>query len=191
MPQNNYIEDKTFDKIDFTIEGFPKGEYEYCIFKNCNFSNSDLSRVNFLECEFINCDLSLVKTNDTAFRIVKFKSSKILGVHFENCNKLGFSLSFDDCILNHSSFYQLKMKKTIFTNSKLEDVDFAETDLNGVCFLKCDMKGASFNFTNLENADLRTSYNYSIDPETNKLKKAKFSFPEVTGLLDKYDIIIN
>jgi len=38
----------------------------------------------------------------------------------------------------------------------------------------------------LENADLRTSYNYSIDPDANRIRKAKFSLPAVIGLLDKY-----
>jgi fluoroquinolone resistance protein len=42
----------------------------------------------------------------------------------------------------------------------------------------------------LEKADFRTAYNYSIDPEKNRIKKAKFSIFGVTGLLDKYDIEI-
>jgi fluoroquinolone resistance protein len=42
----------------------------------------------------------------------------------------------------------------------------------------------------LEKADLRTAYNYSIDPSINKIKKAKFSLPGVVGLLSKYDIEI-
>jgi hypothetical protein len=37
---------------------------------------------------------------------------------------------------------------------------------------------------------MRTSFNYSINPELNRIKKAKFSMPAVVGLLDKYDIEI-
>ncbi|MGB5462457.1 MAG: pentapeptide repeat-containing protein, partial [Aureibaculum sp.] len=33
-------------------------------------------------------------------------------------------------------------------------------------------------------------YNYSIDPEKNPIKKAKFSQDGIGGLLDKYDIVI-
>jgi fluoroquinolone resistance protein len=40
----------------------------------------------------------------------------------------------------------------------------------------------------LEKADFRTSNGYSIDPEMNRIKKAKFSLEGVAGLLDKYDI---
>ena len=38
----------------------------------------------------------------------------------------------------------------------------------------------------LEKADFLTSYNYSFDPELNKIKGAKFSQAGVTGLLAKY-----
>jgi fluoroquinolone resistance protein len=57
-------------------------------------------------------------------------------------------------------------------------------------FEGCNMTAAIFDQTTLEKADLRTSYNYSIDPETNRIKKAKFSITGVAGLLDKYDIVI-
>jgi len=33
--------------------------------------------------------------------------------------------------------------------------------------------------------------NYSIDPEKNKIKKARFSTAGIAGLLDKYDIEIS
>jgi len=49
---------------------------------------------------------------------------------------------------------------------------------------------AMFIHTNLEKADFRSAFNYSIDPETNRIRKARFSVPAVTGLLDKYDIEI-
>jgi hypothetical protein len=42
----------------------------------------------------------------------------------------------------------------------------------------------------LEKADFRTAFNYSINPETNRIKKAKFSKEGLNGLLDKYDIEI-
>jgi uncharacterized protein YjbI with pentapeptide repeats len=57
-------------------------------------------------------------------------------------------------------------------------------------FDNCDFRGAIFDHTNIEKADLRTSYNYSIDPEINRIKKAKFSILGVSGLLNKYDIEI-
>jgi uncharacterized protein YjbI with pentapeptide repeats len=114
----------------------------------------------------------------------------MLGLRFENCNEFGLSFSFEKCLLNDSSFFKTKIKKTVFTGCQLHGVDFTECDLTSSVFSKCDFKGAVFSKTNLEKADLKTSFNYSIDPEQNRLKKAKFSIPGVTGLLDKYDLSI-
>jgi uncharacterized protein YjbI with pentapeptide repeats len=82
------------------------------------------------------------------------------------------------------------MKKTIFSRCSLQEVDFTETDLTEVSFNECDLQLAKFEHTVLEKADLRTSFNYSIDPAVNKIKKARFSLPDVLKLLEKYDIII-
>ena len=51
--------------------------------------------------------------------------------------------------------------------------------------------GAAFENTILEKADFRTSFNYSIDPGKNRIKKAKFSLAGIAGLLEKYDIEID
>ena len=181
-----YFTDQTFDRI----ETLTKGEYEGCTFNSCNFSDSDLSGNKFSDCEFNECNLSLAKLHKTALRDVKFKDCKMLGLRFDTCNDFGLSFSFEGCQLNHSSFYKMNIKKTVFKNSQLQETDFTEADLTSALFENCNLSQATFDQTTLEKADLRTSYNYSIDPENNRLKKAKFSMEGVTGLLDKYDIEI-
>jgi fluoroquinolone resistance protein len=188
--QENFIQEKTFDGTDFTQNPLTKGEYEYCAFSNCNFADSDLSEFKFIDCTFNGCNLSLAKLNKTVFRDIKFKDCKMLGLRFDTCHEFGLSFSFDACQLNHSSFYKVKIKKTIFKNSQLGESDFAETDLTSAVFDNCNLAQAIFDQTTLEKADFRTSYNYSIDPEINRIKKAKFSIWGVSGLLDKYDIDI-
>jgi fluoroquinolone resistance protein len=54
----------------------------------------------------------------------------------------------------------------------------------------CALKGVSFDHTNIEKVDFRTSYNYSIDPEINRIKKTKFLIMGISGLLNKCDIDI-
>jgi uncharacterized protein YjbI with pentapeptide repeats len=185
------MEDITFNKTDFTKNPLTKGDYECCTFINCDFSNSDLSGSSFVECEFKGCNLSLVKLINTTFADVKFKDCKMLGLHFEACNEFGLSLSLDNCSLNLSSFYKVKLIKTTFKNSHFQEADFTESDLTNSVFDNCDFSGATFENTIIENADLRTSVNYSIDPERNKIKKAKFSLTGSVGLLDKYNIEID
>lgn len=181
-----YITDRTFERQ----VALAKGEYENCIFNSCDFGNHDLSGFKFTDCVFNNCNLSLARLDKAAFRDVIFRDCKMLGLRFDACNPLGLSVSFDGCQLNHSSFYKTKIKKTVFRNSQLLETDFAEADLSGGVFDNCDLALAVFDRTVLEKADFRTSYNYSIDPETNRIKKARFSITGVSGLLDKYDIDI-
>jgi uncharacterized protein YjbI with pentapeptide repeats len=114
----------------------------------------------------------------------------MLGLQFGDCSTFGLSFSFENCIINHSSFYSLKIKKTSFLNTQIQEVDFTDCDLTNSIFDNCDLTRASFNNTNIEKSDFRTSYNYSINPEINRIKKAKFSLLGIAGLLDKYDIII-
>ena len=186
-----FSEGMKFESLKFQNTILEVGDYENCTFRNCNFSGSDLSNINFLECEFRECNLSLVRLAQTSFREVKFINCKLLGLHFEECNNLMITFEFDGCTLDLSSFYKLKLKKTIFKNSKIIEADFTETDLSNSSFNNCDLQRTLFKKTNLEGVDFRTSYNYSIDPELNRIKKARFSLPWIAGLLDKYDIEID
>jgi len=185
-----YTADKDFDKIDFTAGILHKGEYEGCVFTGCNFSGATLAGCSFVSCTFDGCNLSMAKLAGTALREVQFKNCKMLGLRFDECNDFGLSVSFDRCILDHSSFYQAKLKKTVFKDTQLHEADFTEADLSASVWNGCDLAGAVFDRTLLEKADFRTAYNYSIDPEHNRIKKAKFSLPAVTGLLHKYNIDI-
>lgn len=186
-----YITEKIFEKIDFQNNPLAKGEYENCHFQKCDFSNSDLSECRFIDCEFLECNLSMSKLEKTALLNILFKDSKMLGLHFDDCNIFGLSFRFENCILNHSTFYKLKIKNTVFKNVQLRETDLTESDLTSSVFENCDLSGATFDYTILEKVDFRTSYNYSIDPERNRMKKAKFSIDGVSGLLNKYDIVID
>jgi uncharacterized protein YjbI with pentapeptide repeats len=60
----------------------------------------------------------------------------------------------------------------------------------GADFGKSDLTGSTFHNSNLSKANFIGAINYSINPLTNKLSKAKFSKPEALSLLDHLDIII-
>jgi uncharacterized protein YjbI with pentapeptide repeats len=184
--KEQYIQDTTFSKSELPA----KGEYENCIFNHCNFAESNLSEYKFINCQFNGCNLSLTKLIGTAFQDVAFQDCKMLGLRFDTCQEFGLSFSFDGCQLDHSSFYKIKIKKTLFKNSQLKEVDFAETDLTSAVFENCNLSQAIFDHSILEKADFRSSYNYSIDPEANRIKHARFSLLSVSGLLDKYEVNI-
>jgi uncharacterized protein YjbI with pentapeptide repeats len=100
------------------------------------------------------------------------------------------SIYFEDSHLNLASFYKLILKGIEFKNCNLHEVDFAEADLTNAIFENCDLNRAIFANTILEKVDFTTSHNYTINPEINRIKKAKFSKIGVMGLLDKYNIIV-
>jgi fluoroquinolone resistance protein len=185
-----FEEDKVFEKEDFSQNPLPKGDYDYCTFIGCNFADGDLSEVRFLECEFKECNLNTVKLGKTIFRDVKFYNCKMMGFNIDEHSNISSSSIFKDCILSYSSFYGKAMKKIAFVFCKMQEVDFTACDLSGSSFDDCDLQDAKFEQTILEHCDLRKAFNYIIDPQKNKLKKAKFSLDGLPGLLYNYDIII-
>lgn len=185
-----FIEGEEFLNLKTSVNPLIAGEYEECSFRNCDFSDSDLSEMNFLNCEFQNCNFSNVNLYKVSFRDIKFNACKILGGRFEQCNQLMSGLYFDNCNISLSSFGKLKMRKTIFRNSRITESDFTETDLSESVFDTCDLAGSVFRHTNLSGVDLRTAISFSIDPERNIIKKARFSSNGIKGLLDKHDIEI-
>lgn len=185
-----YTEDKTFEKIDYTTQPLQVGEYEGCTFTACHFFNTNLSDVVFTDCVFDSCDLSMAKLTRTAFRNIRFRDCKLLGLRFDHCNEFLFEVHFENCILHHSSFYRRKIKKAVFNQCKLLEVDFTEADLTGVLFDSCDLTGAVFEQTILEKANLVSAFGYQINPESNHIKKARFSSSGLAGLLGNYDIVI-
>ena len=183
-------EDKTFSGIDYAEKKINYREFNNCEFINCNFQKCDLSNNDFVDCTFTGCNLSLALVNNTGIKSVRFIDCKLMGIQFNTTNDFLFSATFLNCHLDYSSFYQKKMKKFQFIDCSLKEVDFAEADMSLALLQNCDLLNASFVRTMLEKADLRTAVNYSFDPELNKIKKAKFSMPAVSGLLSKYNIDI-
>lgn len=181
---------KTFDKVIWIGKRINNREFEDCVFQNCDFSNSNFSNNTFMDCEFINCNLAMTDLTGTSLKTVRFKDCKLLGIHFSKCTDFLFTVNFQDCVLDYSSFANKKMPKTKFTTCSMKEVNFVGTNLTNSVFENCNLDNAVFNDTQLAGVDFTTAYNYKIDPEFNPMKKAKFSSQGISGLLDKYDIKI-
>ncbi len=184
------ISGKNYNRTSFPRNSAPEGEYDSCTFDGCDFSNSDLSGQIFIDCSFTSCDLSMAKLIGTVLTGCRFIDCKMLGLQFDTCNEYGFSPDFENCNLSNSVFFKIKMKGWHLKNLILQDTDFTECDLSNSIIENCDLKGALFENSILEKTDLRTAFNYSIDPERNRIRKARFSLSGIAGLLDKHDIEI-
>ena len=185
-----YKYDQQFEHIHALETPFEVGEYEECVFSHVDFGSANLTDFNFSGCVFEHCNLSGVRLDGAILRDCKFEHCKLLGLRFETCNTLVFSVSFADCLLDHSSFYQLKIKKMPLLRCSLKEVDFTEADLSEVNFADCNLMDALFDRTILEKANFTTAQYYRINPNTNNIKKAKFSLDGLPGLLASYNIEI-
>jgi len=165
-------------------------EFQDCTFRACNLADSSFLQCKFLDCTFDGCNLSLTKLSKSILSNALFKNCKVLGVIFSDCQDMLFSPVFEGCMLDYSSFMGKKMVKTTFKRTSLKEVNFTRANLSGSVFSDTDLMGAVFNQTDLSAANLADAYNYSIEPELNKLKKAVFSTSGLYGLLEKYDIKI-
>ncbi|MEI8125904.1 MAG: pentapeptide repeat-containing protein, partial [Parachlamydiaceae bacterium] len=164
--------------------------YSYCTFDSCDFSEALLHEAKFCFCTFVNCNLSLLKLDGCRFQEVQFTECKIVGTEFFKCEKQFFSVTFKNCSLQYCNFSDLDMSKTAFTGSKLRENYFTNTLLKSACFDDVDLSGTLFHNCDFTQADFSRANHYSIDPQANKIKKAKFSFPEVVGLLNGFEITI-
>ena len=114
----------------------------------------------------------------------------MIGVNFEDCNQFNISFRFNDCILDHSSFYQLDVRKTVFKNCTMREVDFTESNLSNSVFDHSDLLNAVFERSVLDGTDFRNAEHFSINPNQNQLKKTRFSKDNLMGLLDQLNIVI-
>lgn len=182
MKEAQILENYTFD--DSVLE------FNNVLFKNSDFSNKSFESFEFIDCTFLSCDLSMSQIDNTVFTRVKFENCKLLGLNFSVSSRFAFSAYFKDCILNYCHFHKNDLKKTRFDNCTIKEAGFFESDLSLVQFNNCDLSDTIFERCNLSRSDFTTSNNFSISPSDNNVKKAKFSYPGVLGLLNSFNIII-
>ncbi|WP_297507111.1 pentapeptide repeat-containing protein [Flavobacterium sp.] len=186
----NYIYDQNFTGKVLSQADIQDTEFENCTFIDCDFTTCFFRNVTFVGCNFLHCNFKAAPINHTSFRGVWFTSCNLTSVNFAMTDQVIYEFHFKDCLLDYSQFYKLKLKNIQFIHCSMIAVDFMTTDLSGALFDACNLRRTVFSDTNLEKADFYTSYDYSIDPEKNKIKKARFSLFGLKGLLEKYELNI-
>lgn len=180
--QSSYSQEE-FVKLALAGQKNKAKEFSDCTFEKCDFSNSDLGESVFIGCTFRDCDFSGAKIYACAFREAKFSGCKFLGVLFKEANPFLLNWQFEKCRIEICNFTSLKMESSIFKDCTIKETDFIDTNLKKSDFSGCDLKGSIFDGANLEEASFLDAKNYYIDPTKCRLKKAKFSQPEVLALL--------
>lgn len=177
--ENIVYADKHIVNRFFDTCTFYKSALQNCLFDGCTFEN----------CIFEECDLSLIKLKDTAFKGAHFNNCKAIGIHwFDAENPL--TIHFNRSNISYSSFFGKNLKKAQFVSCHALEVDFTECNLTQANFKDTELAGAKFSTTDLTQANFVGATNYYINPQINKVKKAKFKLPEALVFLQSLEIII-
>lgn len=190
IEQKHAWENEAFKDLKLTEVDLTGKTFEECEFTGCFFLGGSFRDVTFNECVFRDCNLSNIPLMQANMGEVLFEECKLVGLDFSSCKKLLFSIKPDHCILQMCNFSNLKMNDLSFKGSQFMDCDFYETNLSDTDFSNCNLKGSLFEQCDLSGADFRQATNYTISPDQNKLKKAKFSMPEVLSFLAPLEIEI-
>lgn len=181
-------ENKTFDKINFT-DTLLDNEYYNCNFISCNFSEVFIDNTILDSCEFKDCDFSLTKFRQTISNI-KFIACKMVGADFMKLNQFSTDIHFIKSQLDYANFSGIKLVNTSYKECKIKEASFDNADISKSIFERCDLHRTSFIGTNLEKVDFSSAFNFSINPNQCKLKKAIFSESGLRGLVDHLNIEI-
>jgi uncharacterized protein YjbI with pentapeptide repeats len=120
--------------------------------------------------------------------------SEFIGINWNTLKGDSFSAepinAARKCFFKYNNFISMKLNNFSFSGSKFQESLFEDCDLIEADFKDVRFESTQFIQCNLVKSDFRGAYGYAIDIQSNNLKKAKFSFPEVTSLLNSIDIVI-
>lgn len=183
------FEDEEFSELQLSSQQFTFKDFRNCTFRKCNFQHASFEGTRFLDCTFEGCDLSLTNLSKSSFKRCVFSSCRAIGFALSGAHSAE-NLRFEDCTMRSSSLMGLDLRRLKLTNCIADDADFTQSNLSDAVFLGTSFAEARFFKNELTRADFRGAKNYAFDPATCKLSGAKFSFPEVLGLLAVHNILI-
>jgi uncharacterized protein YjbI with pentapeptide repeats len=183
-------EQTSFEKIRAQGLSLTDKTFSSCVFTGCDLSGCDFSSSLLENCEFIECNLSSVVLNSTRMPKVSFTGSKIMGVNFTNAEPFAMTLSFTGCAIDSCNFCDMKLKKTVFSGCELIATDFLRADLTEADFSGSSFRDIGFENTTLAKSDFTDAHGYVINPMSNNVRKAKFSFSDAVIMLEQMGIII-
>lgn len=190
--------------VEYELQKFVKLNIESKRFENLTFSECEFDRCEFFEnvlkrCTFKNCTFRKCVIVNNAFEFTtaagnRFEGCTIIGLNWDKITQphvlfMPFE-KFENCVLKYNVFYKLKLKKMDLHGCDLQGSFFEECDLTEADFRDCNLAETVFTNANLMKADFRGAKNYVISPQDNRVRKAKFSFPEVLSLLKCLEIEI-
>ena len=168
--------------------------YAECVFEQCQFVDAVLDNLRLVDCVFTNCTVRNVEFRGCAVANVVFRDCDVVGLDWSEVRKYGVGrpllAEMRGCTLKYNTFVRVKLPRADFSASRIFDCFFQECELREAVFAEADLRNTVFQGCDLRKADFREARSYAINIEDNRIAKAKFSLPEVVGLLGSLDIVI-
>lgn len=182
-----YFENQKFENLKLSGETFRDFRFLECEFNGCTFENCKLAWTRFTDCKFNRCAVISPEPEESCIQLAEFKDCSLIGVNWNSLiPKSRFSdpiASLKNCRMKYNTFSGNGFRKFDFSGNEIVDSMFNECELMESSFRSCKLEGTEFFRCDARKADFRDASGYQIDVMTNKLKGARFSFPEVINLL--------
>lgn len=166
-------------------------EFEECTFTGCRWPRAMLDGCSFENCRFVNCDLSMVSWDSARLDKVVFQGCKLVGGNFGKTSRMGFAADFLECLLDYAVYNDMDLRHSKFQQCSLREATFQNCNLSGLNLIECELDRAVWTGNDLTSCDFRSARHYSFHPDRNKIKKARFAYPGLLGLLSNWDIRID
>lgn len=190
----NYYEDEKIENLRLNNEIVEDTEYIDCEFYNCHFIDVEFNNCVFKECKFQNCTINSATFKFTTMRNSTLIESDFIGINWRDLTGDRLSIGpigkVKESFFKYNNFLGMKLNKMNFSNSRFQESSFEECSITEGDFTNVSFQNTQFNNCNLTKGDFTDAYGYVIDISSNKLKGAKFSFPEVVNLLNSLEINI-
>lgn len=160
----NVLKGVTYNNNQFKSDELRRNtRFESCIFQDCNFTDTNLSGIEFVDCTFDNCILSGADLSDASFDGCKFEAVDFeneidrvtwKNTRFSDCafNKGTFKTIyltngiFDGCKFNEFGVWgQTKIYDTVFRDSHFKELRLVYSDLTDSIFEECEITDGWFN----------------------------------------------
>lgn len=193
--QETYYEDQLIkdQKYQDTVKEYCK--FLDCCFENCSFEDCVINHCHFVNCSFYNCNIISLTSQYSEIKNAVFEKCNLIGIHTWNdllpVGKYTCAIErIENCCLKYNSFIEMNFRKFDFSGNVIQESMFEECNLQESSFRNCRLEATQFSRCDVRKADFREAKGYVIDIPSNKLRQAKFSFPEVVSLLDSLELKI-
>lgn len=188
-------EEKVFKDIIKQDQSLKDINFYNCTFTNCTIQDIMIRDSSFKQCNFVKCTVSNVIFNHTFCVDSSFEDCSLIGINWEHLLNNNYLFnpfnSLSNCVLKYNVFYNLKLREFDFSDCDLTGAIIENCHLENGSFYNCNLRETLFTNNNLSACDFRKASNYFIDPITNIIKHAKFSFPDAMNLLNGFEIEID